>query len=164
MGVEVVHYQDDPLGLRVTLVHQLLDLMRPVDLRAVLCYVYPTPARKRLHKHEHVGYPTPLVLVVFSLGPPRLHRQGRPDVPEHLLGSLVHAHLRTAGVVGASVDLEYVLHAPDELGVSLGRDRPLLPQVRLEFVFLRVLNLSASRPMSKRSWRVRRSTASSPAV
>jgi len=135
MGVEVVHHQHDPLGLWVTLLHQLLDLMRPVDLRAVLGYVHPAPARKRLHKHEHVGYPTPLVLVVFSLGPPRRHRQGRPDVPEQLLGSLVHAHLRMQRVVGAGVDLEHVLHAPDELGVSLGRDGPLIPQVRLKLVF-----------------------------
>jgi hypothetical protein len=51
----------------------------------------------------------PLVLAVFSSGPPRRHPQRCPGVPEHLLGSLVHAHLRTAGVVGAGVDLEHIL-------------------------------------------------------
>src|SRR5215210_4103683 len=49
---------------------------------------------------------TPLVLVVFSSGPPRRYRQCCPGLPEHLLGRLVHAHLRTTGVVGARVDLE----------------------------------------------------------
>src|SRR3954451_4584741 len=57
--LEVVHHQHDPLGLRVTLVHQLLDLVRPIHLRALLGYVHPTPARERLREHVHVRRPPP---------------------------------------------------------------------------------------------------------
>ena len=41
MGVEVVHNQHDPLGIWVTLLHQLLDLLRPVST-FVRCSVIST--------------------------------------------------------------------------------------------------------------------------
>ena len=57
----------------------------------------------------------------------------------HLFRGFVHADLGTVRIVGASVDLEHILHAPHKFGVSLGRDAPLFVEVRLQGVFLRVL-------------------------
>ena len=47
MGVEVVHRQDDFLGLGVMEAYQLLYAMRPVDLRPPLgdVYVWRQPAK-----------------------------------------------------------------------------------------------------------------------
>ncbi len=74
------------------------------------------------------------MFVIFSpLDPSRLYRQGSAGVPEKLLLETLSSLLQTwidwirvVLIIGASVDIEYILHAPHELGVRLWRDRPLL--------------------------------------
>src|SRR5262249_56249689 len=72
------------------------------------------------------------------------------------------ADLRAARVIRPGVDRQHVLHAPDELGVVLGRDAPALGQPRLEPVCFKACRTvscdtdsttssSASRPASSRS-------------
>src|SRR5262249_31729683 len=61
----------------------------------------------------------------------RLHH-----LADQLLAGLVQADQRPLLVVGPVVGLQHVFHRTDELGVGLRRDAPLLPQPRLEFVFL----------------------------
>src|SRR5205814_3767212 len=76
---------------------------------------------------------------VLEVEPLRLARRGRhglPDLADQLLARLIQAHLRPPRVVGPVVDLQHVFHRADELGVRLRRDAPLLPQPRLELVFL----------------------------
>jgi hypothetical protein len=63
VGVEVVHDQDDPLGLRVVHVHQLLDDVCPVELGPPLGDRGVSPAAERLAPEEQVRRPVPLVLV-----------------------------------------------------------------------------------------------------
>jgi hypothetical protein len=57
---------------------------------------------------------------------------------QQLGAGLVQTHLREPGVVGTSVDLQHILHAPDKLSIGLGWDDPLLPQPGFELVFGRV--------------------------
>jgi hypothetical protein len=123
---QVVLDQHDPLGGRVVHVDQVLDAVRPVDAGAPVADAHVPPAAQRLADQEQVAGPVALVLVVGPGGPARRHRDRRVDLPEQLAAGLVQADLRPARVVGAGVDPEHVLHAPDELGVMLGRDAPAL--------------------------------------
>jgi hypothetical protein len=76
-----------------------------------------------------------------------------------LLVLLIQAHLRTARIVGAGVDLKHILHAPDELlGVLLGWDGPSPTQPGLDGTFFRVcrtnsreMGSSAHSTLTKRS-------------
>ena len=81
MGVEVIHHHNDPLGLRVARVDQLLDFWCAQSILVrLLGYVHPAPTRKRLHEHEHVGYPATLVLVVSTLDSSPVPSAGLPSV------------------------------------------------------------------------------------
>lgn len=59
--------------------------------------------------------------------------------PKQLAGPLVKADYCSVRIVGLLVEVQDLFHPPHELGVVLGRDHPLLDEVRLEFVFLSVL-------------------------
>src|SRR5215207_4367402 len=98
--------------------------MRPVDLGPPLGDAYVAPAGQGFADDEEVGRPLALVLVVVTGCPPRAEGEWLPNFTHELLALLVQAHLREALVVGAGVDLEDVLHAPDELGVPPRRDGP----------------------------------------
>src|SRR5215218_1871497 len=138
MGVEVVQNQHDLLGLRVVDVDQLLYAMRPVELRPPLGDADVPPADQGLANDEEVGRPLTLVLIVVTGGPPRGEGEGLPHLAHELLALLVQAHLRETLVVGAGVDLQDVLHAPDEGGILLWRDGPLPLEPGLYGTFLRV--------------------------
>ena len=68
--------------------------------------------------------------VVTGFGGDRL-----ADLPQQLVGLLVHAHHRSAGIMGAGVDGQHVFHPGGELGVGVRWDRPALPQMRTQFRF-----------------------------
>ena len=57
---------------------------------------------------------------------------------DHLLRGLVEAHHRAQRIVRPLIDFQHVFHIGDEAGAGLGRDYPLLFEVRLENVFLSV--------------------------
>ena len=119
MGVEVIHHQNDSLGVGVVEVNQLSYAMCPLDLRPPpLGDADVAPAGQGLTDDEEVGRPIALVLVVVAGGSSRGGGKRFPHLAHELLALLVQAHLRETLVVGAGVDRENVLHAPDELGAS----------------------------------------------
>src|SRR5215210_5644969 len=143
MGVEVVHYQNDSLGIGIVDVDQLLYEMRPVQLRPPLGDADVTPAGQGFGDDEEVGRPLALVLVVVTGRPSRADGEWLPHLSHQLLALLVQAHLRETLVVGAGVDLEDIFHAPDEGGILLGRDRPPPFEPGLYGTFLRVRRTSS---------------------
>src|SRR6266511_4258441 len=106
--------------------------VRPVDAGAPSADHDVAPASKRLADQEQVAHAPALVLVVLARRPPRRDQVGRVDLAEQLAAGLVQADLRAARIIGPGVDLQHVLHPPDELGVVLGWDAPALGQPRLE--------------------------------
>jgi hypothetical protein len=61
-----------------------------------------------------------LVLVVHPLDLARLHRQTRSGISQELSGYFVHTDQGTLRIVGSSVDVEDIVHSPDELAALLG--------------------------------------------
>src|SRR5919199_3180735 len=138
MGVEVVHYQNDLLGLWVVQLNKLLYAVCPVELGPPLSDADGAPACQRFGDDEEVSRPLTLVLVVLTDGPSRADGEWLPHLCHQLLALLIEANLREALVVGAGVDLQDVLHAPDEGSVLLWRDGPLPLEPGFYGTFLRV--------------------------
>ena len=57
---------------------------------------------------------------------------------DELLRCFIEAYERALGIMRPLVDLQHVFHVGDESRAGLGRDDPLLLQMRLESVFLSV--------------------------
>jgi len=55
-----------------------------------------------------------------------------------LLGGFVEAHDGALGIARSVIDLQHVFHAGDKGRAGVGRNDPLLLQMRLENVFFRV--------------------------
>src|SRR6266542_3228020 len=68
--------------------------------------------------------------------PPEPLAAGRAGIGQQLLGHFVHAYQGPTRIVRSGVHLQHVLHPPHERPARRGRDHPLLPLPRLEFVFL----------------------------
>jgi hypothetical protein len=85
-----------------------------------------------------VGHAPPLVLVVAAFGTARSVAERLAKVGQELAGALVEADHRALLVVGFLVEVQNLLHPPDEAGALFGWDHPALHQVGLELVFLSV--------------------------
>jgi hypothetical protein len=79
----------------------------------------------------------PLVLVILSGRSTESCWLRLPDIGAELGGPLVEADLREARIVQEGVDVEHVLHVPDELGVLLRRDAPLLLEEAVPVLIVR---------------------------
>jgi len=74
----------------------------------------------------------PYILAVLAQGLACRHRKRGPRVREELLAGFIQTDQRPLLIQGALVDVQHVLHAPDELGVLGERDAPALLQPGLE--------------------------------
>src|SRR5215213_2879333 len=97
-----------------------------------------SPAAQRLEGHPNPADPVPFVLRVEALDRPRLRRQGVPHLAYELAGSLVEADHRSQWVVRLFVEVQDLLHPPDEGGALSWRDHTLALEMGLEAVFLSV--------------------------
>ena len=136
MRVQIIHDEDDPLGIRIILVDQLLHLMGPVHFRAVLEDLGTHPSRQRFDEHEYGTRTVADVLAIHDHGCVCASESGAA-LPEELQRLLVHADDRPGLVVWAGIDFEDVLHFGDETGRMIGRDGPITAQMRFDLVFLK---------------------------
>ena len=153
VGVEVVHDQHDGLGVGVVVGEQVVDLTGPVDLGSVGLGVDAAPAAQGFDPDEDRAGAVADVLAVFFAVLTGLGGDRVADLPEQLVGLLVHAHHRSAGIVGSGVDGQDVFHPGGELGVGVRWDRPALLQMRTQFRFFN------TRPMVEWSRSGRSSTS-----
>ncbi len=138
MGVELVHNQDDPLGVGVVHVDQAPDAARPVKPRRPVARRHVPPAAQGLGHQEDVGDAAPDVFGVLAGGPSRPRRQGRPGFAQQLTARLVEADDGVRWVEGAGVDRQDIFHGPDERGIGRGSQAPRLAHMRLEDGFFNV--------------------------
>src|SRR5262249_15041154 len=111
---------------------------------------------QRFTQQQLVAHPLALILVVLSGRLARLRAFGRPDLAEQLPAGLVEADHREGRVVRQRVGLDHVFHAPDELGVGLGRHAPGFDDPGLDVVFFSAwrtvsVETEASRPKATSS-------------
>ena len=137
-GGELIHDQHDLFGDGVEFVAEGFDDGGEIEPGAPFAHQCVTLSKQRRVEHEHVASSGATVLEVASGQSARLGRQRRAGVGDQLAARFIQADERTGRVNGLGVNLQHVLSASDGGGAGLGRDDPLLPQPRLERVFLSV--------------------------
>src|ERR1035441_8880742 len=102
------------------------------------------PAFERREQHEQIRDSIALVLVIVARLAPRLGGNSRARLDNQLFRSFVEAHDGALGITRSLVDFQHVFHVGNEGRVGVRRDHPLLLEMRLENVFLRVLPIVLS--------------------
>src|SRR5450631_884635 len=96
------------------------------------------PAFERREHHEEIGRAVALVFIIEPGWPPLFHLDRRARFGNQLLRGLVQANQRNIGIARPRVHGQHVFHGCHKRAVGLRRDDPLLFQMRLKDVFLRV--------------------------
>src|ERR1700682_2751730 len=138
VGVELIHYQHDNFSVWIVNIYQVLDHAGEVSLCPLVSDLHTSLPGERLKRHEEVGGSVSPVLAIDPPRAPRLRRQRFSYIGQQLLGRFVQTDLRSLGIVRSLIDIQHVLHPPNELGVGMGRNAPDLSQPRLERIFLSV--------------------------
>src|SRR5882724_237161 len=146
MGVEVVHHQDERVGLRRVHINHVTDHMRKVDRGAAVRDRHLPLPRQRLEDHEQIGRAFPLVFVIDPRQLPWGGGNRHARFRHQWLARLLQTHDWPLRVVGAWVDFQHVLHGTNKLGVGFRRNHPLLLLPWLEIVFFSVVR-THSRPI-----------------
>ena len=146
MSVQVVHYQANLRGLRVTFIKHALDKGGPVLAGAVFGDGNVAASGQRFDLQEDLCHPITHILVVDYLTMPRGRRDGGEHFAHQRLVGFVHADERELWIVGRVVNIEHVFHAHDKSGATIGWDFPIFAQVRFKLVFLAPVARSWRKP------------------
>ena len=119
-------------------VRQILERVSVIDRGVAVGHLDVTPAFQRREHHEQIGDPIAFVFVIVARLASGRGGNGSARFLDHLLRRLVETHQRALRIMGALIDVQHVFHGGDEGRVGLGRDHPLLLEMRLEHVFLSV--------------------------
>jgi len=138
MGVEIITHQDHRVGIGITVIKQVLDLVRPVDSGAMFRDVDRPPPCQGLGAQKYVGRPNPFVCVIVPQWLARLGGQGRARFLDELHRLFVHMDQRVSWIVGALREIQDILPVGDKVRMVLWGNHPTLVEVRLENIFLRV--------------------------
>src|SRR5208337_3184469 len=134
--VQVVHGQAYSDGIWVAFIEHALDPPRPVFPRSMLAGLHVAFARQWFHFKENLDN---TIADVFSVHPFRSSRRASYRLmhfPNELLTGFVHTDLRIIVIIRQMIDSDDIFHIGYERGAPLRRDFPILPEVRLKFVFL----------------------------
>ena len=142
-GVEVVHDKYDPVTVRIADIHQIPDLLGPVDRGTVLPDAYMPDAAQRLYECKYAAGAVVHIFRIDLLGISRAHGQRLPGLPEQLVWLFVHAYHWDGRVIWLFVDVQDILHAGYEFCVFLWGDAPVGIFVRSKFIFFNVWRMAS---------------------
>jgi hypothetical protein len=74
-----------------------------------------TPTALRLGEHEQVTGPFSSILIVMAFDLPAANWNWQPNLTNHLVRAFVKAHARALCIIGLCIEIEHVLHVPDEV-------------------------------------------------
>ena len=139
MSVEVIHYKNNLLGHRILLGQQPLYFLCPILSSPSLLGIGISPSGQRLCKKEDACCAVADILVVLILNAVLFGAKSFAEVGKKLNRLFIHANNWIVFVIWATVYLEHILHSGHESGTVFRRNTPALLQVRLKFVFLRMV-------------------------
>jgi hypothetical protein len=158
VGVKVVQHNDDGFGVWIPDVGQFSHSYCPVPARSPVSNTDMTLASQWLKKHEKIGDTLALVLIIDPYRLSRGHGQWLTRIIQQLFVRLVHTNQWLIRVIGASIDIQHILHVTDKFGAGFGWDAPLHLQPRLKLIFFSVWRtvswdtLSTISSSTMRSW------------
>jgi hypothetical protein len=135
VGVQVIQDQAQSDGVWVTLLEHALDPPRPVFSRSALGDRHVAISSQRFHFEKYLGN---AVADIFMVHPCRSSRRAGyrfVHFSDELFAGFIHTDHRIVRIIRQFVDGNDVFHVGYERGALLRRDFPVLPEVRLKFVF-----------------------------
>ena len=126
MGVEIITHQDHLVGIGITVIQQVLDLVRPVDCGAVFRDIDRPPPCQGLGEQKHVGRPHPFVFVIVPQWLARLGGQGRARFLDERHRLFVHVAQRVSWIMGALIEIQDILHVGSKVRLVLWGNHPTL--------------------------------------
>lgn len=106
------------------------------------------PAFKRREEHKQVGCATSLILIIDAGGASRPHGDRYASFLHELFCRFIKANKRPVRIARAGVNFKDILHSRNKGSIILRRNYPLLPAVRLKFVFLKTRAIVLSEALS----------------
>ena len=94
-----------------------------------------TPAAQGLTHHELMAHPFPFILIVHPRWLAWPGPLGWPHLTKQLFAGFVKTDDGITRIIGQLIRLQHIFHAPDELGIGMGRDTPRFNNPRANVVF-----------------------------
>src|SRR5689334_11388399 len=138
MGAEIVLHQHDLAGCRKVRVGQSLEYLCIIHSGTAAGDLDVSPSFQWREQHEQIGGAVALILVVVASELSRLGRDRHARFLDELFGCFIQADQGAVRIARPLIDLQHIFHGGYEGGVGLGRNDPLLPEMRLERVFFSV--------------------------
>jgi hypothetical protein len=123
MRIEIIAHQGPLAGLGITVIKQVLDLVRPVDRGAVFRYVDCPLPRQGLGEQKDVGHPDAFVFII-TLWLPMLGWQGHARFLNQLHGLFIHIDQRVLWIIGALIEIQDIFHVGHKVGIVLWGHHP----------------------------------------
>ena len=139
MSVEVIHYKNNLFCRRILFSQQPLDLLCPILSGSSLLGIGISPSGQRFSKEENTRCTVTDILVVLVLNAILLGAESFAEVGKKLDRLFIHAYNGVIFVICPAVYLEHILHCGHKRSTVFRRNTPTLLQVRLKFVFLRMV-------------------------
>ena len=143
MGIQVVHDKYNPVTVRIADIHQIPDLLRPVNRSAVFPDVDVPYTAQRFHEYKYAAGTAAQILGINFPGIPRAHGQRLPGLPQQLVWLFVHTYHWDSRVIRLFVDVQDILHTGYEFCVFFWRDAPVGVFVRSKFIFFNVWRMAS---------------------
>ena len=134
--VQVIHDQAYEDGVWVAFVEHAFDPPRPVFSRSMFGGCHMAFAGQWFYFEKDLGNAIADVFIVHPFRSSRRARYRFMHFPHKLFAAFIHTDHRIVDIVRQLVDGKDVFHIGYERGVLLRRDFPVLPDMRLKFVFL----------------------------
>src|SRR3984957_8211404 len=135
VGVQIVLYEANFPGSRILHVHQLPHAAGVVAPGSPFGHPHVAPPPQRLAHHQLVANAFAFILIIHEGRMARTRSPRRVCVAKQLFARFVKANDRIGQIIRQKIGLNHILHAPDELRVSVGRDQPSFDYPRVDFTF-----------------------------
>src|ERR1700681_4464878 len=138
VGAEIILHQHDLRRVGKMRVGQIPERVGIIDGGVTVGHFHVPPAFQRREHHKQIGHAIARVFIIVTRLASGLGGNRFARFDDHLLRGFVEAHDGTLGIAWSLIDLQHVFHVGDKGRAGVGRNDPLLLQMRLENVFLRV--------------------------
>jgi len=125
MGVEVVHHKYDDVDLRVDVVNENLDLVRPINGCPSVFRITVMISTERFDKRKDAACTVADVFRIYFPVASRLHGQHGSCLAKQLVWLLVHADHGSSRVVRELIHIKDVFHPGYEFRVFSAWDQEL---------------------------------------
>ena len=143
MGIEVIHNKDDSICIRIHLINEIFDSLRPVSCSTVFPYTDVMTAAQGFNKRENTTGSIPYIFGINFFIIARTHSPGFPCFAKQLIGLFVHTDNGAERIIRKFINIKDILHRRYEVRIPYARNAPVVTAVRSKFIFFRVRRMAS---------------------